>query len=149
MAFLAAGKRLLVLGDLGTNLPPATTRPLLAHPGTYCIGNERPFTVADLPVAPQVDITPAHDLALTVQRVGDCATVHLIRYDYDAERDRVPLLPELTMRLRLPTWFSGLSCFSPGEELAGALEADGEWHRLRLRNVPLYGVALLKPEPES
>ncbi len=62
----------------------------------------------------------------------------------DVQKDRTPPLPELTVELRLPERFDRLSVHSPSSGMTGVLERDGLLHRLRLRDVPLYGVALLK-----
>jgi hypothetical protein len=80
-----------------------------------------------------------------VQRVAAGAAVHVIRYDFDAQQDRTPPLPELTVELRLPERFGRISVHSPSGAMTGALESDGQMHRLQLRDVPLYGVALLEP----
>jgi hypothetical protein len=142
---LAAGKRLVVLDELGTNLPPETMQPILNHPGTLRLETGRPFTSDDLPLGPQARVTPSGDLMINVQRVDGGAAVHLIRYDFDEGSDHTPLLPELTIELFLLERFGALSLYSPGGEMSGTLDADGFWHRLHLRDVPLYGIALLEP----
>jgi hypothetical protein len=143
---LAAGKRLLVLGDLGTNLPPATVRPILEHPGTLRMESGHPFSLDDLPVGPQVRVTPPCDVMVNIQRVAGGAAVHLIRYDFDAEHDQTPPLPELTIEIELPQRFGRLSLLSPGGEMTGTLAVEGSRHRISLRDVPLYGIALLTAE---
>ena len=51
---------------------------------------------------PQVVIEPAVDLAVNIHKVGDKeAAVHVIRYDYDEERDEVPVLDRMTIDVRL------------------------------------------------
>jgi hypothetical protein len=88
---------------------------------------------------------PGGDLMINVQRVAGGAAVHLIRYDFNARQDCTPPLPELTVDLRLPQRFDRMSVHSPGGAMTGALESDGLVHRIRLRDVSLYGVALLEP----
>ena len=63
----------------------------------------------------------------------------------DVQKERTPPLPELTVKLRLPERFDRLSVHSPDGAMTGLLERDGLIHRIRLRDVPLYGVALLEP----
>ena len=142
---LRNGTRLLILGELGTNLPHDVMQPILEHPGTRRAPVAPAFNAEDLIEEPQVRLTPGGDLMINVQRVNGGAAVHVIRYDFDAERDRTPPLPELTIELRLPERFDTLSVHSPGGEMTGTLESDGLLHRVRLRDVPLYGVALLGP----
>jgi hypothetical protein len=142
---LAAGTRLLVLGQLGTNLPPELMGLIFDHSGTRRVPIAPTIVVDDLLDEPQVRVTPGDDLMINVQRVGGGAAVHLIRYDFDPEHDCTPTLPELTVELRLPERFGRLSVHSPGDAMAGSLECDGHMHRIRMRDVPLYGVALLEP----
>jgi hypothetical protein len=142
---LAAGTRLVVLGELGTNLPLEVRRSILDHPGTRRVAITAGMAIEDLLDEPQVRVLPGGDLMINVQRVGGSAAVHLIRYDFDAQQDRTPPLPELTVELRLPERFSRISVHSPRGDMTGALESSGLMHRFRLRDVPLYGVALLEP----
>jgi hypothetical protein len=142
---LAAGTRLLVLGELGINLPPDVRRPILDHPGTRRVPITPTIMVDDLLDEPQVRVTPGGDLMINLQRVEGGAAVHLIRYDFELEQDRTPLLPELIIELRLPQQFESVSVHSPSGEMSGTLESDGLMHRIRLRDVPIYSVALLEP----
>jgi hypothetical protein len=142
---LKAGTRLTVLGELGTNLSPAVLGPILEHPGVRRVSITPAIAVADLLDEPQVRVTPGGDLMINVQRVGSGAAVHLIRYDFDARQDRTPPLSELTIELRLPEQCGRVSLHSPGAIMTGALESNGLMHRLRLREVPIYSVALLEP----
>ncbi len=142
---LAAGTRLLVLGELGTNLPPEERGPILDHPGTRRVPIAPAIVVDDLLEEPQVRLSAGGDLMINVQRVEAGAAVHLIRYDYDAELDCTPPLPELTVELRLQEQFGRMSVHSPGGHMAGTLESEGFQHRIQLRDVPLYGVVLLEP----
>ena len=78
---------------------------------------------------------------LTVQRTERGAAVHIIRYDFDAEQDETPTLPELTLELRLPEAMGEVSVHSVEDELQGEVEVTGGGvHLLRLRDVPLYGI---------
>ena len=70
--------------------------------------------------------------------------VHILRYDYDFQHDRVPALDELNLDLRLPGSFSSVEVFSPGEPPEAEMEISGESPRLALKNIPLYSVILLK-----
>jgi hypothetical protein len=130
---------------LGTNLPPDVRGPIVDHPGAHRVPIAPSIVVDDLIDEPQVRVTPGGDLMINVLRVGAGAAVHLIRYDFDPEQDRTPPLPELTVELRLPERFRRLSVHSPGGQMTGQLESNGHMHQIRLRDVPLYGVALLEP----
>ncbi len=142
--FLMQGRRVLVTGELGINLPDAERRSLLDHPGLSRVDEVRPADLAD---GPQIEIAGSHDLALNIVKVARGAAIHVIRYDYDEERDLVPVLPELVMRVRLPGPWSTASAHSPSREATAELEPepDAAGHRtLRLRNVPLYTIVLLE-----
>jgi hypothetical protein len=134
--YLDAGGRLVVTGELGENLAADERRALLEHPGV----------VGELPGGPQVVVDAARaDFAICVHDVKDGAAVHLIRYDYDEAADAVPALAELELELRLPARFSRATAHSPTGDLRASLTRDGDTHRLRLTDVPLYGVVLLEP----
>jgi hypothetical protein len=142
---LATGTRLLVLGELGTNLPPDALAPILDHPGVRRVPITRAMVADDLLEEPQVRVTPNRDLMVNVQRVKGGAAVHVIRYDFDAEQDRTPPLPELTIELRLQEQFNRLSVHAPTGQMTGMFETNGLQHTLQLRDVPLYSVALVEP----
>src|SRR5918994_667747 len=118
---LAAGTRLLVMGELGSNLPLEVLGPILDHPGTRRVPISPTIAIEDLLEEHQIRVTPGGDLMINVQRVDGGAAVHLIRYDFDLEQDRTPPLPELTIELRLPEQFNRLSVHSPCIGMTGAL----------------------------
>jgi hypothetical protein len=93
---------------------------------------------------PQVRAEGADDIALSIHRTDDGAAVHLIRYGYDEEADRVPPLTELTLELRLPTTWASARAVSPDGGLGARLESEGGLHRLALSNVALYGIVALE-----
>jgi hypothetical protein len=87
---------------------------------------------------PQVTVESDADFALCIHRVQEGAALHVIRYDYDEEADRVPPLPRLELDVRLPFTPTSATAFSPGGALSATL---GD--RLVLEDVPLYGIVLL------
>jgi hypothetical protein len=141
---LAAGAHLVVLGELGTNLPPEMLAPIIHHPGV----RRRPIVPGmaadDLLNELQVRVTRGGDLMINLQRVDAGVAVHVIRYDFDVDQDCTPPLPELTLELRQSEQFNRLSVHSPSGEMTGSLEYDGNQLRIHLRDVPLYSVALLQ-----
>jgi len=145
--YLAAGGYLLVCGSLGENLGADPLQRLLGHPSTGVVG---PFGFALELVdgGPQVVVAEgATDAALTLQAVeGGGAALHLIRYDYDPDIDRVPMLDRLVLDVRLPFEVGAASAESPDGRLRAAVEpaADGRV-RVVLRDVGVYGIVLLGP----
>jgi hypothetical protein len=134
-AYLDAGGQLVVTGELGENLPAGERRALLEHPRV----------AAEPPGAPQLVVDASRsDFAVCVHRVEAGAAVHLIRYDYDERADAVPVLAELELELRLPEAFTRATPFSPAGDLRVASSVEAGTHRLRLTDVPLYGVVLLE-----
>jgi hypothetical protein len=144
IAHLHRGGDLLAVGPTGENLPPQLRATITDHPAYRRI--EDPAGVpAALAGPPQVVVTGIEDLALNVVRLenGDAA-LHFIRYDYDAQLDAVPVLPEATIEIRLPAGFRSVVAASPHGQLVATIRpvADGTY-RLQLRAVPLYGVLRL------
>ena len=135
---------MVVLGELGTNLPSEVLGPILEHPGVLRVSITPGIASEDLLDEPQVRVMPGGDVMINVQRVEGGAAVHLIRYDFDAQQDCTPPLPEVTVELRLPEQFGRMSLHSPGGQMTGALECEGFVHRIRLHDVPMYSVALLE-----
>jgi hypothetical protein len=144
-SFLEHGGHVLATGDVGLNLAEDVRRRLLSHPLMRRTTEVRPEDLAD---GPQVMTDGAPDMAINVQRIGDKqAAVHIIRYDFDESRDEVPLLPRLTLDIRLGRPFRMAKVFSPSGEVQVSLTYRRElreMHRLELENVPLYCVVLLQ-----
>lgn len=142
--YLEKGGQLLVLGELGMNLSSDEHDAILHHPGTHRVEVGAAFNLNWLPFGPQVQLSVPADLAINLQRVDSGVAIHILRYDYDAERDQVPSLDELSLDLRLPGDFHVLEVFSPGELSKTQLESVDRNYHLTLRNLPLYSIILLK-----
>jgi hypothetical protein len=143
--YLEKGGLLLVLGELGANVPVAEQEAILNHRGTSQIKNSIGFNLSWLPVETQLRLSAPADFAINLQRVEAGVAVHIIRYDYDFEKDQVPDLEELDIELSLPGKFGSVEAFASGEAPNAELEAilDDLYH-LKLRNIPLYSIILLK-----
>jgi hypothetical protein len=142
--YLAAGGRLVVCGALGENLGAPARGRLLDHAATRAV-DAFGFSVELLDGGPQVVVASGTtDAALTLQAAGDGAALHLIRYDYDADADRVPVLDRLVLEVRLPFQPAGARALSPDGGLATALApgADGR-ARLVLEGAGVYGIVHL------
>ena len=142
--YLAAGGRLVVCGKLGENLAAEIRDRLLEHPGTRAVGPFE-FSLDLLDGGPQVVVADGRtDAALTLQAVGGGAALHLVRYDYDAGTDRVPVLDRLVLDVRLPFPVTEARAFSPDGRLVAAAEpaADGR-ARVTLRDAGAYGIVHL------
>jgi len=142
--YLEKDGRLLVMGELGTNLPPTDQKAILQHRGTRRAEDGGSFDPEWLPFGPQVRLSVKADLAVNVQRVEAGAAVHILRYDYDSGQDRVPALDELVLDLRLPDSHTSVEVFSPGEAPEVSLDVSGDMHHLVLKRLPLYSIVLLK-----
>jgi hypothetical protein len=138
--FADGGGRLLVLGELGSNLGTRTDA-LVRREGVVS-GAAFGFSLDMLADGMQVDVVEgATDVAINLQRVDDGAAMHLIRYDYDETLDRVPMLDRLVLDVRLPFEASSVEAVSPHGDLVAAMESTGGGSvRLVLRGVPLYGI---------
>ncbi|HEX8135570.1 MAG TPA: hypothetical protein VF880_19335 [Actinomycetes bacterium] len=143
--YQAAGGRLLVCGALGENLPAETRERLLGHSATAAVGPFG-FALELLDGGPQVRVAEgATDAALTLQAVAGGAALHLIRYDYDPDADRVAPLDRLVLDIRLPFQVEAAEARSPDGNLRASAEpaADGRT-RVTLDQVGVYGIVLLR-----
>jgi hypothetical protein len=143
-AYLENDGRLLVMGDLGANLPQEERAAILGHSGTRQVEVGASFDLHWLPFERQAQLSVPADIAIHLQRVEQGVAVHIIQYDYDSRRDQVPALDELNIDLRLPENFSSLDVFSPGNSPEAELTISDKLHRLTLKNLPLYSIVLLK-----
>jgi hypothetical protein len=142
--YLSRGGRLVVVGDLGADLSRDRRAALLDHAGAVVVEDPASFSTDLLAGGPQVVTEAAPDLALCIQRVAEGAAVHIIRYDYDEASDRVPVLEELELSIRLPRRLTSASFHSPAAIGSASVEVADGVHRVVLRDVPLYGVVLLR-----
>jgi hypothetical protein len=142
-SFLEGGGCLVVLGDLGGNLPEESRRALLEHASTTWNPEPEGFDPSLLPFGLQVSLSTQTDIAINIQKVPSGAAVHLLRYDFDRTLDRLPDLPELELELRLPAQFGNVDVYSPAGELFASLQVSGQVHRLSLQDLPLYSILLL------
>jgi hypothetical protein len=144
-AFLARGGHVLATGEVGLNLDATERAAILGHPHMLRTTEVR---AEDFPGGPQVSIPGGPDLAINIHKIGDKqAAIHVIRYDYDEERDEVPVIPNMHIDVRLSRPFRMVKTFSPMGDVKGHLTFSRdvrEMHRLELENVPLYFVALLQ-----
>ena len=143
--YLDHGGRVIATGELGQNLDPSDRTSLFGHPHLVRTTDVRAHDFAG---GPQVFVEPGIDLAINLHKVGDKeAAIHVIRYDYDQERDEVPVIERMTLDVRLSRPFRSLKVLSPLGEVGNRLTFSRErreMHRIELEDVPLYFVALLQ-----
>ncbi len=139
--YLEHGGHVIATGELGSNLDPSDRASLFGHPHLV---RSTAVGAQDFVGGPQVVIDPGVDLAVNIHKVGDKeAAVHVIRYDYDEERDEVPVLDRMDLDVRLSRPFRSVKALSPLGEVGARLTFSRErreMHRVELENVPLYVV---------
>jgi hypothetical protein len=141
LGYLDGGGRAVIVGPFAENLSEQQRERLRSHPGTATT-EPRAFTEDALDGGPQVRVEGrAIDLACTIRRVGDRAALHWIRYDHDEEADRVPVLDELRLSVRLPFQPRSAEALSPSGSPTASIEDDS----LVIHDVPLAGVVVLAP----
>jgi hypothetical protein len=140
--YVGSGGRVVRIGPVGTNLDAGPR--LAAHERVAESAVARP-TVGELVGAPQVRASTEVDAALHLQRVDGGIALHLIRYDFDRSLDSVRPLGSLELEVDLGGEFDEVVSFGAPAPPAAALERSGSVHTLRLREVPLYSIALLRP----
>jgi hypothetical protein len=138
--------RLLVMGDLGSNLPHEEQKAILNHYGTRRLQTGGKFHIDWLPFGQQLKLSAPANVAINFQHVNDGVAIHILRYDYDTKQDKVPAVYELNLELRLPGNFSSLEVFSPSEPPKVDLKVSDDVHHLALKNLPLYSIVLLKDQ---
>ena len=115
LQYLDGGGAVLALGEFGLNLQSAVRNALAGHAGCTVVdlnATVRPDDFLDGPQIRWTTPTPP-DIAVNVQRIANGVALHLVRYDYDADTDRVPPLPELQFDVRLPETFALATAISP------------------------------------
>ena len=141
-----AAERSLPSARLGSTSRTRAGAPSRITPRCTVLDLNGPFGLEALADEPQIGFvdhaTP--DIAVHLQRVEGGIALHLIRYDYDEVADRVPVLPELRIDVRLPEAYPSATAVSPDGSLVAVLSVDGTTHRIELRDVPLYGIVLLR-----
>ncbi len=142
--YLANDGRLLVIGQLSANLSQEERVTILNHPGTRPVAVGAAFDLDWLPLHEQLTLSAPADIAINLQRVENGVAVHIIRYDYNSQQDQVPALDALNLDLRLRGNFSGVEVFSPSELPKVQLDSADGLHHLKLQDVPLYSIVLLK-----
>jgi hypothetical protein len=142
--YLANGERVLVMGELGANLPQEQHDAILNHEGIRRVEVGAAFELSWLPFGQQVQLSTPADIAINLQRVEDGVAIHILRYDYDSQKDQVATLRELNLDLRLQGNFDNVEVFSPGESPQVDLYSSDRPYRLVFRNIPLYSIILLK-----
>ncbi|MFL5761135.1 MAG: hypothetical protein ACJ789_15560 [Thermomicrobiales bacterium] len=144
-AFLEEGGHILALGEIGENLPNDRRQALTDHPNTERRDDQATGVANFLPSGRQVSLAQPVNLAVNLQRVERGVAVHVIRYDYDDERDLTPVMPELVIDVRLPGKFGGASAFSPSLGVEASVSDSSDIHRVTIRNVPVYSIVQLEP----
>src|SRR5262249_29284471 len=143
--FLNRGGHVLATGELGLNLPDDIRRGLLAHPLMFRATHIQPD---DLAGGPQVICASAADLSIHIHKIGDKqAAIHIVRYDYDEDLDAVPVIPKMTLDVRLARPFRMATTVSPVGNVSvrmGVRRDIREMHSIELTNVPLYSVIMLQ-----
>jgi hypothetical protein len=141
--YLDSGGTAIVVGEFGTDLPTLQRRQLLEHP--YVRSATVDDVVAGFPHGRQVRIEG--DLAVNVHRLADgSAAVHLVNYGYDPELDRVEVVKDVELAVRLPFPVRQATLVAPGRgrsELA-VRSADAR-SAMPLDDVGIYAVVVLEP----
>ncbi len=140
---LDAGTLVVVTDRFGETLSPELREELLAHPG---IRHAADGDVATLvPHGAQVELSA--DLGVNVARLADgAAAVHLVCYEYDAERDAVRRHEEVSLSVRLP-FRVGSAVHHPadGDAVPVEVSTKGEVCSVTLPRTGVYGVLELRP----
>lgn len=149
VSHLEGGGRIIADRSLGANLPVEASGRIVDHANATIVETVDDLTRTALAGEKQVDLETDADLAVNLVRTDRGAALHMIRYDYCEEEDRVPVLDELEISVRLPEFYAGVRCVDPDGIMSGELLPDGDRYRISLRNVPVYGIVELSGASEG
>ena len=141
LAYLDSGGRIAQMGPAGSNLDTNLREAFESHPGTEVVAGAP--TLEELVGTPQVRPSSELNGALNLQRVSKGVAVHLIRYDFDRALDLTPSVGDLTLEIELDGKFVAAAYGSPKPPIAELRSAESV-HTLRLQDIPLYSVILLR-----
>jgi hypothetical protein len=144
---LDGGGTVVVVGELGLDLPGDVRERLLGHERTSVAGLH---AVPDsLPDGRQVRVDG--ELAVNVHRLADGgAAVHLVNYDHDPALDGVVVRKDVQLAVELPFAVGSATVAVPGQpDQALDVTADGPAHRVLVPEVGPYAVVALRPAQSS
>jgi hypothetical protein len=146
--YLDGGGRLVVVGDLGTNLPAEERKALLDHAGT--VRAELDDVDGQLPLGRQVRVT-GEDVAVNTMRLADgSAAVHLVNYGYDEHLDAVSALSDVELTVTLPLTAARATVLTAeGKRTEVEVAVQDGRHTVRLDSLGVYAVVVLTPESEA
>ncbi len=139
--YLDGGGHVLATGDLATNEASAARQRLRDHRGVrLCAPDQVPASLIEGP-----QVTASAEVAVNLHRLEDAVVVHLVNYGHDDERDAVAVVDTLELAVRLPTAYSTATLVRPERPREPLeLSRDGDVHRVRLADVGLYTVVVLR-----
>lgn len=142
LAYLDRGGSVVVLGDLGTNLDADEREKLVGHDGVRRVEDTSVATI--LGGHRQVDVEPASDVSVTLQRLDDgAAAVHIVNYAYSLDHDRIEPIKDLRLTVSVPGRPTTATLHAPGRPPADIpVETDGGRHRLAIDELGIYGVVV-------
>jgi hypothetical protein len=142
LGYLDGGGRAIVAGRLGDNLDAGRQKRLAGHARALRVAAPAEVVTA-LPDGRQLTAPDGLDAAIGLHRVADGVAVHILRYAYDAAADRVPELGDLELRVRLAD-LAVAGAEAVPDAVGVELRSSGPVHTIRLRDVPLYTVVILR-----
>lgn len=149
VSHLEGGGRIIADQSLAANLPDEMRGKIVDHANATMVETVDDLNRTALAGEKQVELETDADLAVNLVRTDRGAALHMIRYDYCEEEDRVPVLDELEISVRLPEFYAGVRCVDPDGIMSGELLPDGDRYRISLRNVPVYGIVELSGASEG
>jgi hypothetical protein len=141
LAYLDGGGRVVRLGPVASNLPDGDRARIESHPRMEGLSGAALEALAG--PARQVRVSPGLDAGIHLHRTAGGVALHLIRYDYDSDRDGVALLDGVTIEVDLQDAYDAVEAWGNVSDPGVTLEREGTLHRLKLERVPLYSIVEL------
>ena len=142
-----AGKRLLIFGRAGENVP-GWLDAIKGRENVYMV--ENPDSKREALECFRAGFRKAHDdlwqlrvdnadVGVHMQVSDTCRSVHLISYQYDEDADRIAPIPELNLSVKVPAEITGVIMHTiDGSEVKHTVEKDGDFLKVKIKDMPLY-----------
>ena len=147
-----AGKRLLIFGRAGENVP-GWLDAIKDRENVYMV--ENPDSKREALACFREGFRKAYDglwqlrvdnadVGVHMQESAECRSVHLISYRYDEASDRIAPIPELNLSVRVPDAITGVIMHTlDGSEVKHTVKKDGDILNVKIQDMPLYLVVEL------
>jgi len=137
LSYLDGGGRVVVTGDVATNLPAEAGRRLLEHPGCTRAEHDDPVGLQ----AGDEQVRVGAGLAVNLHDIGTGTAVHLVNHAYDDQADRARDVRNVALSVRLPHPCSHALLVRPQHaDTVVPIHAAGDRVEVEIDQVEVYAI---------